>query len=168
MSRSLNAALRYAMMQEDAAGVIPLVLLEITHPTLSDPIRLVNDTVSELGLTDIVHGGQLYAAYPFDIILPGEDDEAPVSARLSVDNIDRSVVGIARLPNPAPEVIIKIINKAQPDDTPAIFGPFVFDAPTYTEFTVETDLIIKTDTLDAYPWPKYGPDNCPALYRQLS
>ena len=168
MSRSLNAALRYAMMQEDAGGVVPLALLTITHPTLSEPIRLVNDCASESGVTNITHNGHLFVAYPFDLVLPGEDDQAPTTGRLSVDNVDRAIVELARAPNPAPEVLLEIINHAQPDDTPSVFGPYRFDAPTYTEHTVETNLIIPADTADAFPWPKYGPDNCPALYRQLS
>lgn len=62
-----------------------LILLEITHPDLPVPIRVVNNTV------DIVSNGNDFLAIPFDITLPDSKDQQVPKARLSVDNIGREL-----------------------------------------------------------------------------
>lgn len=62
-----------------------LVLLEITHPDLSVPVRVVNDTVN------ITARGNEYVACPFALILPDDVAEQVPKAQLRVDNIGREL-----------------------------------------------------------------------------
>lgn len=62
-----------------------LVLLEITHPDLDEPVRVVNDTVN------ITARGNEYIACPFQITLPDDVAEQVPKATLSVDNIGREL-----------------------------------------------------------------------------
>jgi len=62
-----------------------LVLQEIQHPDLDEPVRVVNDTV---GIT--VRGNE-YIACPFQITLPDDVAEQVPKATLSVDNIGREL-----------------------------------------------------------------------------
>lgn len=68
-----------------SAGEPFLILLEITHPELVVPIRVVNDTQSITVL------GNEYIACPFEITLPDDVDQQTPKARLSVDNIGRDL-----------------------------------------------------------------------------
>lgn len=62
-----------------------LVLLEITHPELVEPVRVVND------VENITVQGDEYIACPFDITLPDDVDQQTPKAKLSVDNIGRDL-----------------------------------------------------------------------------
>ena len=62
-----------------------LVALEITHPELEVPIRVVNDSQS------ITIGGNEFVACPFQLTLPDDVDQQVPKARLSVDNIGRDL-----------------------------------------------------------------------------
>lgn len=62
-----------------------LVLLEITHPDLEVPVRVVND------VQNITSNGSEFIACPFDITLPDDIGEQVPKAQLSVDNIGREL-----------------------------------------------------------------------------
>lgn len=62
-----------------------LVLVEITHPDLAIPIRVVNNT------ENIISNGDEFFAIPFEITLPDSKDQQVPKARLSVDNVGREL-----------------------------------------------------------------------------
>lgn len=62
-----------------------LVALEITHPDLAVPVRVVNDS------QNITILGDDYLACPFQLTLPDDVDQQVPKARLSVDNIGREL-----------------------------------------------------------------------------
>ena len=64
----------------------PLILLEINHPDLDAPIRVVNDT------TDITSNGNLFLAFPFNCILPDDYENRLPRARLSISNVGRDLM----------------------------------------------------------------------------
>lgn len=64
----------------------PLVLLEIDHPDLVTPVRVVNDT------QDITSNGGLYQALGFSIHIPDEEDGKLPEATLAIDNIGRELM----------------------------------------------------------------------------
>lgn len=64
----------------------PLLLLEITHAGLPDPVRVVGDT------QDITSGGHLYVAMGFRLRLPDDVQGQQPRAELAVDNIGRELM----------------------------------------------------------------------------
>lgn len=62
-----------------------LILLEIQHAELDEPVRVVNDTQA------ITAGGNDYVACPFEITLPDDVDQQVPKAQLRVDNIGREL-----------------------------------------------------------------------------
>jgi hypothetical protein len=66
-------------------GSLPLVLLEINHSALSEPIRVVNDN------QEITSGGNLFVAFPFKISLPDDSDGRLPKATLTIDNVGREL-----------------------------------------------------------------------------
>jgi len=79
-SRSLQAAVNAT------SGEAPRVLLEITHPGLAQPVRVVNDT------QDLTSGGHLFVGLGFRITLPDDQEGRLPSAQLAVDNVGRELV----------------------------------------------------------------------------
>lgn len=67
------------------SGQEPLYLLEIMHPQLAVPARVVRDT------QDIVSGGNTFVACGFDIRLPEDLSGQLPRAQLLIDNIGREL-----------------------------------------------------------------------------
>jgi Domain of unknown function (DUF1833) len=116
--RTLSAnALRSAFAQQ--TDEVWLVLLTIHHPGLADDIRLVNDNS---GLTS---NGEVFVPFAFKLELPAEDPDNPGEARLTVDNIDRTIVTAMRSLSTPPEVTIQVILASDPDMIEAEFAGMV-------------------------------------------
>ena len=64
----------------------PLILLEIDHPDLASPIRVVNDTLN------LTSNGNEYIAFPFNCILPDDYENRLPRAILSISNVGRDLM----------------------------------------------------------------------------
>lgn len=63
---------------------VDLCFVTITHPTLSEAIRVVWDT------KDFILNGNVYVGFPFDITILSDDDQPP-KAQLTIQNVDRLI-----------------------------------------------------------------------------
>jgi hypothetical protein len=63
----------------------PVLLLEIVHSALAEPIRLARDTL------DLTHLGNVYTAMHFDAAPPEDLEEGEPRAALSVDNVGKEL-----------------------------------------------------------------------------
>lgn len=73
-------------LSEVNAEEAPLILLEIDHPELSQPVRVVND------MTDVTSNGDIYIAFPFRCVLPDDFENQLPKARLSIDNVSKDLM----------------------------------------------------------------------------
>jgi hypothetical protein len=106
--RTLSAA-AIASLTAENTDEIWLVLLEITHPSMVTPIRVVNDN------QDCTSNGVLYQGLPFDLDLPGDSAEAPGFASIAIPNVDRAIVAAGReLSGPA-SCTITVVLASQPN-----------------------------------------------------
>lgn len=85
MARAYSAAYKSTLAQVSAPEA-PLILLEITHPDLTQPVRVVNDTV------DVLSTGNNYIAYPFRVTLPDDVENTLPKAKLSIDNVGKDLM----------------------------------------------------------------------------
>lgn len=69
-----------------SAPEAPLLLLEINHAALPQPVRVVQDN------QDITCNGNLYVACPFRCELPDDFEAQLPRARLAIDNIGRELM----------------------------------------------------------------------------
>ncbi|HDR9585263.1 TPA: DUF1833 family protein [Burkholderia stabilis] len=60
---------------------MPLILLELSHALLGEPLRFVNDN------RDIVSNGRRYIACAFQFVWPDDQDQQAPAAQLSISNI---------------------------------------------------------------------------------
>jgi hypothetical protein len=93
----------------DGAGV--LALLSIVHPSLSGPVRIVNDTRS------VESNGVVFAALPFRFTLPNDRSKEVPRARLQMDNVGREITAeLGRLPpGAALQATVQVIYRATPN-----------------------------------------------------
>lgn len=85
MPRAYSSAYKSTLASVSAAEA-PLVLLEINHAALSQPVRVVNDTL------DLVSNGYTFVAAPFRCALPSDMENQLPKARLAVDNVGRDLM----------------------------------------------------------------------------
>ena len=64
----------------------PLLLLEITHPDLTSPVRVVNDNL------DITFESNVYTAMAFRASLPDDVPNKLPRASLAIDNVGKELV----------------------------------------------------------------------------
>lgn len=119
------------------AGIV--VCLEITHPDLEVPVRVINDVQN---LTSVANENGVasqieFIACPFDITLPDDIGEQVPKAQLSVDNIGRELTQWLEYSNGGAGAKCRILIGMR-DDLDCLvsdFGPYATDyfAQDHTE-----------------------------------
>lgn len=69
-----------------SAPEAPLTLLEITHPGMTEPARVVDDT------QDFTFQGDLYIACGFRIVPPDDFESQSPRSQLAIDNVGRELM----------------------------------------------------------------------------
>ena len=104
---SASAFIRSAFAQE--TDEIWLILLTVSHPDLTDDIRVVHNPVA------ITSRGLNFIGFAFELSLPIDaPDRAPV-AELRIDNVSQEIAQAVRSISSAPTVTIEVIRAADPD-----------------------------------------------------
>ena len=107
MARDYSAAARRKLAA--TSGEAPLTLLEISHPDLGAPIRVVADT------QDLVHLGDVFVALAFDIELPDEMAHQAPRASLAVDNVGRAMTDWIEASNGGEGATVRIMQVMRDD-----------------------------------------------------
>jgi hypothetical protein len=136
---------------------LPLVLLEIDHSSLSEPIRVCNNKVN------IMSNGEDYIGFPFEIILPDSKEDSPPTSKLRIDNVSREIGQAIRLISSPPSVTIKVVRQETPDVIEAEFTGMSMTNVSYDAFSVEADLQFEDLTKEPYPYLTFSP----ALFRGI-
>lgn len=155
--RTLSTAARAAMFVEQTEEVF-LCLLQISHESLGTPIRVVANN------EDVIHNGDIYTAFPFEINLPDEREGEMPRVQLTIDNVDGTILAALRSINTPPTVDLKVVLASSPDVAEAqalsmLLKDFEYDATTITgTLAFETLLGIEV------PGYRFRPDTHPGLY----
>lgn len=157
MTRSVSAAALKSIQDESTAEVW-LVILDINHSSLSEPIRVVNNT------EDIVHGGETYLAVPFRIKLPDETPDQLPRVTLEMDNVERLITATIRNIRKPPTVTLKVILADSPDTVE--IGPFEFTVRNvrYDALVVQADLRLEDILSEPFPVHTFTPGTAPGMF----
>lgn len=137
MPRTLsNTALASIHAQE--TGEVWLVLLTLSHSSLATPIRVVNNN------EDITSRGNVYQAFPFDIILPGQDPDGPPKATLRFDNVDRTAMQAIRAMTSAPSITLEVILASAPDTVEISFPGLTLRNVNFDSLVIEGELYFES------------------------
>jgi hypothetical protein len=85
MARSYSDVYK-STLAEVSAPESPLLLLEINHPELPSPVRVVNDT------QNITSNGNLYLGFSFRFVLPSDYENQLPKARIAIDNVGKDLM----------------------------------------------------------------------------
>lgn len=156
MSRSLSSAALRALHAPQTSEVF-LVLLVISHPSLSPSIYLVDD------MKDVTTGGHMYTAHAFLIDIPEESDGAPPTPKVWVDNTNRAVTDAIRSLPSSPTITMSIVLASSPGTVEA--GPFVLQMSDMVAdaFAVSANLGFERMLSEAYPGGSFTPADWPGI-----
>ena len=90
-------------INQSTTDVAFFALLTFTSANGADVIRVVNN------LEDVVSRGETYTAYPFEIVLPEDTDGQTPIAKLTIDNVDQSLVKMIREMLDPPTLKVEIV-----------------------------------------------------------
>lgn len=156
-----------AYAQETDIAII--VLLTLSTPDLPDTIRVCNVPVEKFtDLGENVYGvtsnNQRYIFLPFDITLPQDDKTGAVSAKLTIDNVNRQIVQYARQTRKALNVGIQVILSNNLDYVELEYNDFKLTNVSYNGFSVEGDLSVDYLGLEPFPAGRFTPSGFPGLF----
>lgn len=157
MSRNLTPETRRALFSAETDDAF-LILLTFTHADLAEPIRVSSDAVYTTSR------GNLFAAYPFDLTLPDDDEDRAPRARLTIDNVDRQIVVALRALAQSPVLTLEIVRAAAPDVVEAVFPDFRLRNVRYDSTTVQAELTLEDFTAEPYPTASFSPSLFPGMF----
>lgn len=157
MSRAVSDASKAELFAQETDACFAYLLV-IEHPSLEEPLRF-NDSGE-----DIVSNGETYSAFPFELSLPDDDENAAPRAKLRIDNTTREIVATIRTLRPAPTAHFMVIRTDDPDVIEAEFPDFKLSNVTYDVNVVEADLTVEYFTAEPYPGDTFNPADFPGIF----
>lgn len=153
--------------QETDVAIV--VLLTIASPELTDAIRVCNIPVekfSDLGenVYGCISNGQRYLFLPFDISLPQDDKTGAVTAKLTIDNVNRQIVQYARQTKQALNITIQLVLSNNLDYVEFEFKDFKLTNVNYNGFQVSGNLSVDYLGLEPFPQGRFTPSGFPGLF----
>lgn len=134
-----------------------LIFLTLSHPTLAEPIRIVRNR------KNVVSNGNTFLAYPFEVELPTDGEEAP-TAQIAIANISRRIgQTLEKLIEP-PTCLIQIALASTPDVIERSWDEFSFTQVSWDAMRM-TATIQQLQYWDE-PWPRKHilPSGFPGLF----
>jgi hypothetical protein len=135
-----------------------LLLLTITHSIIPEgSIYIVANNES------IVSRGNTYIAYPFEIELPTDGEEAP-TCKISIGNVDRRIGAVIEMLKDPPTVTIEVVLASTPDDVERAWSNFSLTDVTWDAMRMSGT--IRQIAMHEEPWPGVivAPNNFPGLF----
>ncbi len=149
--------LRAALARE--TGEAPIVLVTITHASLTAPIRVAGYDV------DVTSRGETFYAMPFSISLPTDSEEAAPRAKVSLDNVSREIVtAIRTATGDPPGVTLEVVLADTPDVVEASFPGFALRNASYNALTVDAELTFEGLAAEPNPAGRFTPGAFPGVH----
>jgi hypothetical protein len=166
--RILSLNFRKALFSQES-GEVPIFLLTITHPLLTDgPIYLSTDATTRLSTDPLKYGtvsrGITFLYAGVDITLPDEQDKSPPTSKLTVENVTRDMVPLARSATVPPSVKIEGVLASDLDTVEIMWPKFSMSNLTYDASYLQFDLTIDALVTEPYPAGTISPANFPGLF----
>lgn len=169
MRLSLNAQ-KNVYAQE--TGDYPIILVDLTDPTLSQPIRISTDATTRLSLTTdeqvvygTVHNFKEYLFCPMEINWPSEEEESAPRTELSISNIGRELVEIVRGLTKSPKLSMTFVMASDPNIVESKLAGFVFSDVTIDQMTITGSLVLEIMTNEPFPYRTFTPSTASGLYK---
>lgn len=165
--RALSLNFRRALFGQET-GEVPIFLLEITHPTLAEPIRLSTDPTTRLSDSPLTYAtvsrGETYYYAGIDVSIPDEQDRQAPHSKLTIENVTRDLIPLARSVNSPPSVKIEAVLASAPDSVEMTWPALDMSHLTANASVLVFDLTMDALVTEPYPALTFSPAHFPGLY----
>jgi hypothetical protein len=162
----LSLNFREALFAENSGEVV-IFLLTITHDELEDPILLTTDPTERKSETPLVYRtmsrGEEYLYAGVDITLPDDQDKAPPASKLTIANVTRDLIPLARSVSTPPQVKIEAVLASALDDVEMTWPALDMSNLTYDASFLQFDLTMDALVTEPYPSGTFSPAAFPGL-----
>ncbi|MEN6535654.1 MAG: DUF1833 family protein [Bryobacteraceae bacterium] len=165
--RILSLDFRKALFSQES-GEVPIFLLTITHPSLADPIYLSTDPTERFSSDPVMYRTQsrsidfLYAGV--DVTIPDEQDKSPPASKLTIENVTRDLVPLARSVSTPPSVKIEVVLASDLDTVEVTWPALDMSNLTYDASQLVFDLTMDALVTEPYPSGTFSPASFPGLF----
>ena len=167
MARTLSLALRQAMFGEET-GEVPVCLITIDHDLLDEPLRFSTDPTERLSEDPLRYGttsrGDIYDFLPISVQLPDDQEEAPPTMSLMLDNVDRDTIALLRSTTEPATVTVEVVLASAPDDVEVTLPAFDLTEADYGAESVTLTLSIDALQTEPFPSGSYTPAQFSGLF----
>ena len=166
---------QYRQWQKSWDSDDPLILLiTLTHPSLSEPVRVSSDPTKFLQLDPetqepiygTISNGKTFYAFPFQFTLPDqpEGSDTSVKASFQVDNVTRQYTSIIRNMQSAPVLELQFCFASDTNTIIETMPPLLVTDITYDVKTIHCELSAKDFRMEPFPSVQFYPSRFPGLF----
>lgn len=135
-----------------------LFLLTLSHANLSGPIRVVNNT------ENITSNGNVYTAFPFNLVLPQDDGESLPQVVINLNNVTLEFIDEIRGLSGALDVKLEIILASSPNTIEMSIDGMKTYTINYDAQNIQATCQIEDVLNLSFPSELYLPSNFPGLF----
>lgn len=164
--RVLSLNFREALFSQESSEV-PIFLLTITHPSI-DPIYLSTDpterySTDPLGYRTVSRSTNfLYAG--IEVTIPDEQDKSPPASKLTIANVARDLIPLARSVSTPPSVKIEAVLASDLDTVEMTWPALDMSNLQYDANQLVFDLTMDSLVTEPYPAGNFSPAYFPGLF----
>lgn len=158
--RTVSLNFRQALFAQESSEV-PILLMTITHDELDAPIYLTTDATERYQDAPALYRtvsrsiNFLYAGV--SITLPSEEDKAPPAARLTIANVSRDLIPLARSVSTPPTIKIEAVLASALDTVEMSWPAMNMANLTYDASFLTFDLSMDALVTEPYPAGTFSP-----------
>ena len=152
----------------DANGEVIVLLLTITHPQLSETIRLSSDNRDLFDFEEQTRGtlsrGRRFAFMPMDVQLPEQGDETAPSLSVTLYDVAMDVAPFLEATVSPAYVTAEIVTASAPDLVEVAFAMFRLTSADVQGDNVTLQLVVDGMGDEPYPADNFTPSAFPGLW----
>lgn len=165
--RVLSLNFRKALFSQES-GEVPIFLLTIMHPKINPPIYLTTDPTERFSTDPLKYRtmsrGVEYLYAGIDVTIPDEEDGAPPASKLTIENVTRRLVPLARSINDPASVKIEAVLASDLDVVEMTWPSLDMTNLTYDASVLQFDLTMDALVTEPYPSGTFSPAYFPGLF----
>lgn len=167
MTRTLSGNFVSAAMAQDTDEVL-ICLLTVAHPELATPIYLSSDPTTRISDDPLIYATvsrtHEHLFLPFEWTFPDDRSDAPPTVKLTIDNIERTLVGILRSFSTPPTILIEVVLASSPDVVEIAVPGLILSDVTIDEHAVSATLVADSLINEPHPAGQFTPGGFPGLF----
>lgn len=159
MARTLPTTIVNAIFSQQTSEVF-LVLLTATHSEMDD-IRVVNNTES------ITSNGNIFVPFPFAVILPPDQEDLKIAAKVVVYDAERDIIDNLRGlvgKRERIELKLEVVAASDPDTVLQSVSGIQVENVVYQAGALNVEASINNLLTEGYPRDSFTPGNFPGIF----